>query len=57
MMELLNAVFTLHLAHEQHERDKQHLKVRDVRAAARHRFAADPCPDTYAADHPWREAA
>jgi hypothetical protein len=61
MMELLNAVFTLHLAHEHHERERRDLEQHEadvlaLRDALRERFAG-PCPDTYATDHPWREAA
>jgi hypothetical protein len=67
MVELLNAVFTLHLAHEHHERerdaherslhDRRERQLLVLREARRERFSAGPCPDTYAADHPWRDAA
>jgi hypothetical protein len=55
MMEL-DAVFSVHLAHERHERERDELAAR--RVAARALLAArGPEPDTYAADHPWRDAA
>jgi hypothetical protein len=55
MIELVNAVFTLHLAHEQHARERDELAARRAaaRAALRDRV---PEPDTYEADHPWRAA-
>jgi hypothetical protein len=56
MIELVNAVFTLHLAHEQHARERDEVAAR--REAARARLGARvPEPDTYDADHPWRGAA